>query len=430
MKSEPDLNIVQFWQRFTEVEKKTRALDFKVLRFQMWPLLRTKIFYQIASQIGLFDNPHPNPESFRAKTATEVFPIAKTVLIPFQRKVNGIDPYSQLTIEQLSPLVLDFESEDGFDVSSLRASFPKTYPEQVARAMRRLDRKSNPAHWQQIISGFESEFHVEIQSYREYPKWFFRRSLVEAFWFRKIFSKMKTKKLYLVNAYSHPTIVLGAKLARVKTYELQHGFISSFHPAYSYPGNPKIMSMPNVLLSWGDYWNEAFDKASNLKCVTLGASKDFLQSLQQKTPKKDQVLFSSQGAIGKSLFEIAEAFAKNTDKTVIFRLHPNENPEDYISNYANLSISHKSPKFLDLIAQSEYLVGGFSTTMFEGLAFGCKVIVAPVSGYENLLGAIQLGEMTLLKSSTAKDIAKALEKAQSQQAGKYYSGHRVEALDA
>jgi spore coat polysaccharide biosynthesis predicted glycosyltransferase SpsG len=56
---------------------------------------------------------------------------------------------------------------------------------------------------------------------------------------------------------------------------------------------------------------------------------------------------------------------------------------------------------LDLVSQSEYLIGAFSTTLFEGLALGCKVLVLPLSGYQNVLPAIASGDLTLISSLEA-----------------------------
>jgi hypothetical protein len=59
---------------------------------------------------------------------------------------------------------------------------------------------------------------------------------------------------------------------------------------------------------------------------------------------------------------------------------------------------HRDPIFLDLVSRSEYLIGAFSTTLFEGLALGCKVLVLPLQGYQNVQAAINSGDLTLISS--------------------------------
>jgi hypothetical protein len=63
---------------------------------------------------------------------------------------------------------------------------------------------------------------------------------------------------------------------------------------------------------------------------------------------------------------------------------------------ANFSLSHRDPIFLDLVSQSEFLIGAFSTTIFEGLALGCKALVLPLPGFENVQPAIDAGDITLI----------------------------------
>jgi len=423
------MKLDEFWERFQKIERETKALDFKVLGFQIWPLLRTKLFYQISTQIGLFDAPHPSPESTQVGKPTELG-TAKTIIVPFSRKVSGVDPYSDwLTDYVKNPLVIEHAGDGGLD--SFKPGFIEKYEEHVARAMRRISKKDLPDKWRIIIEGFEKEFGVEINTYREYPKWFIRRSIVEALGFRALFRKTKAKKLYIVNAYSHPTVVLGAKLANIRVYEMQHGFISDLHPAYSYPDNKKIQSLPHVFLCWGEHWKQSLSPAKNMLVRVSGANKKFLDYMRKQHPKKDQILFTSQGAIGKKLFAMAENFAVlHSDLKVIFRLHPNENPDDYQSEFPNLEISHKTPDFLDLVSACEYLAGGFSTTLFEGAALGCKVIVVDVPGIENIQSSIDNGDFVLLKDRNPNSIDRALANAKTISGEKYYSLLRPEALNA
>jgi hypothetical protein len=110
-------------------------------------------------------------------------------------------------------------------------------------------------------------------------------------------------------------------------------------------------------------------------------------------------MFTSQGAVSEELQKAAVAAALALpDFKVIYRLHPNEDLAAYpqAGLPKNFSYSHKTPVFLELLAQSTYLVGAFSTTLYEGMALGSKVLVLPLPGYENMKRAIESGDVTVI----------------------------------
>ena len=426
------MNYQEFWTRFLRAERTSRALRVRVLGMQVWPLLRTKIYYRLAQQVGLFDSPHPHPEA-GAKASEPIrgferVPKAPVVVVPFSRQVAGSDPYSDRVISELqrrggSPWVLRHHDPDApLDIHRLREAFELWYEPGVARAMRKLAKKRAARGWQRIVRALEAEFGVELDKYREYPKWLFRRHLIEAYGFYRMFRAAGTRRLFLVNAYSHPSLVLGAKLAFVRVSELQHGFISEFHPAYSYPGGligPRVQSSPHRLLVWGNYWTRAARLPRNTRALVSGPTEQFDQARRRvlskrqagaDTPRnaaKARITFTSQGALAAPLFAAAQHFARLlSDYEVTYRLHPNESLDDYrdwhASSPANLSLSHRDPVFLDLLAETDILVGGFSTTLFEGLAFGLPVVALKLPGYENLGRALSLGDIQLLEPAASE----------------------------
>jgi hypothetical protein len=438
MLNEPQIDFESFWNRFLSAEKRSRAFNLKISGIQIYPFLRTRLFYAIAQEVGLFDNPHPNFSkedgiASPLKSLDALLPAgsAKSIVVPFRRKVSGIDSYSERVIEVLraegeEPLVLpyfegfDAPTPDGsnLDLDHLREYFTRKYEE---AANRRLETTGKYARWRnrevskrryaEIIAAFETEFQIKLSSFEKYPSWVLRRAIVDEYGFRDFFRHAGTRNLYLVNAYSDPGLVRAAKLAGIKVSEIQHGFVSAYHPAYDYPRGVSSQSAPNELLTWGTYWNTAANFAKGMKARTTGPTRPFSEyrakALAETRIVKNQVLFTSQGAIGPALFASALEVARaQKDLGVIFRLHPNESLEDYEQLArelslgkglpANFSISHKTPIFLDLVSQSEYLVGAFSTTLFEGLALGCKVLVLPLPGFENTRPAIAAGDITLV----------------------------------
>jgi len=419
-----------FFDRLVEVENKTGAIDAKFDGVQLYPLLRVRIFYAIATGLGLFEDPHPSKPgaSEPAKPLEGFGELAQTqvVVLPFKRQVGSTDPYSDRIIELLNQAgstlpgaggamrILPFEGDDDAapSIKRIRAyAAEKFMASTVAVIKNHKTLEKNTKRWLEIIEALESEFGVPLDSVRKYPPNALRLAFNEGQAFAEYFKAVGAKHLYIVNAYSETAIVLGAKQAGVKVHEIQHGFITRLHAAYSYPKRlglkRKVSNAPDSILLWGSFWGEEVPFAAGVEPIVTGPTAAFseyrakVQNENRIVPK--QILFTSQGAIATQLMAAALATARAmADHKIIYRLHPNESLEDYQATYrdlpANFSFSHRDPIFLDLVSQSEYLVGSFSTTLYEGLALGCKVLVLPLPGFEHVKRAIALGDMTLVDS--------------------------------
>ena len=461
----PPVTLDAFWHDFLLVEKRTKALSRRFGTIQLYAIQRTRIFYAIAEQLGLFENPHPHftkpavDVSVPAIENLDGLSPSASVFVPFRRRVGGREPYSEAVLARLSDAqkparVIDFHprlnslgdyapvSPDELDLERLKAFFAESTKERVARIMRFTSRRPQVEAWQRLIAEFEKAFDIKLEKFQKYPQWLVRRTLAEQIGFADLFRKLQATDLYIVNAYSEPSIVLGAHRAKMRVHEIQHGFISAYHPAYSFglasdagrgriKRGPKLDSAPDTILTWGAYWGRGLRLANKTAVEVSGPSQPFCEYrnlvLSERRIVAGQILFTSQGAIARELFAAALATARAMpDHRVIYRLHPNEALADFdalIEEHrstasagpggdeqsavpANFSLSHRDPIFLDLVSQSEYLIGAFSTTLFEGLALGCKVLVLPLSGYENVLPAINAGDITLI--SNLEDLPNAL----------------------
>lgn len=106
----------------------------------------------------------------------------------------------------------------------------------------------------------------------------------------------------------------------------------------------------------------------------------------------NQVLFMSQGTIANKLTEIAYEFAKgNKNYKVIYKLHPGEYDrwqQDYeiLNKAVELDnfriIDNNDINLYQLLAGSEYQIGVYSTSIFEGLTLNCKTILLDLPGVE------------------------------------------------
>ena len=230
----------------------------------------------------------------------------------------------------------------------------------------------------------------------------------------ELFKKRKPKMVFIVVAYENHAVVAAAKHLGIEVVELQHGTITYYHLGYSYPEktrlNGEIPYFPDKILSFGDYWmNEDMSAIDMENVIPVGfpyfeyQSRDFigLKAID------NQVLFISQGVIGKYLSKIAFEFAKdNGDLKIIYKLHPGEY-ETWRQNYPELVEASAFENFevIDsseiplyrLLAESHYQVGAFSTAIYEGMMFGCKTFILDVPGVEYLDDLVEKGYVFKIK---------------------------------
>ena len=105
------------------------------------------------------------------------------------------------------------------------------------------------------------------------------------------------------------------------------------------------------------------------------------------------MLFISQGTVATQMSKIAlELATENSHIDVYYKLHPGEFNRwkaeyMYLQKAAmleNLHVIEKEIPLYELMATSEFLVGVYSTAIFEGLTLHCKTILLDLPGVEFL----------------------------------------------
>ncbi len=261
----------------------------------------------------------------------------------------------------------------------------------------------------------------------------------------ELLQRKNPKVVFLVVAYENKALVAACKKMSIDIIELQHGTISPYHLGYSYPENTmksngeikEIEYFPDKILSFGDYWRNAcpfpidseniismgfpYFEENSKTYMKIAEDKNSEEGNNQKNEDK-QILFISQGVIGKYLSKLAYETASkindnksnnennNTqDYNFIYKLHPGEygtwkENYDYLtkasSEFDNFTVIDQSePPLYELFAESHYQIGAFSTAIYEGLAFNCKTFIIDVPGVEYLDDLIDKNIVKRVKNS-------------------------------
>lgn len=454
------------WNTLVRAERRSGVLTAKLQKVQVYPFYRTRIYYTVLTSLGIFDDPHP---TFASHSSDDDAPAdrwdavideiaqsqrARTVVVPWVRKVGSVDPYSEPVLSRLAAssvhaFRLDIaDPEADIDDRAIKAWARTAVEPQVAEELRASPRDvaRMTTAWQNFSDSVRDELPAaDLGKFAEFPFYLARSAIAQTRAYSEVFRRWGTRQVFIVNAYSHPAIVAGAKAAGARVIELQHGFLSPYHPAYSFPHRVRVQSSPHRIITWGSFWREGMSLARGTDIRSGGATESFelaRTNALADDERSNMLVVTSQGAVGEALFSSAVAFARAAPELdVVFRLHPNESLSAFEQLLgalreppANLSLSHGDPPFMSLLSSARFVVGAFSTTLYEGLALGARVIALTLPGHENLERAVARGDMQLLPhDASPAQIRTALDESRAPSHGHHYYAphdHWKRAIDA
>ncbi|MDI3473611.1 MAG: hypothetical protein PWQ27_413 [Kosmotoga sp.] len=210
--------------------------------------------------------------------------------------------------------------------------------------------------------------------------------------YKELFEKF-SPKIVFINTASYggrnALLTCWAHDLGIKVGEFQHGVISRIHLAYNY-GNGIINSawykkyLPDFLLLWGKYWREQIKTPSEKHIVGNAHIIEKRKQLEADDKKLDRnkkvVLMISQGTLTSTIVELTRKLSKllGDNYTIMYKLHPGEVP--FKERY---KVLHELPNVLvvsegdiyDYIFNSNYVVGVYSTTLYEAIAFRKPVFI-------------------------------------------------------
>ena len=263
----------------------------------------------------------------------------------------------------------------------------------------------------EIISAVRDEIlnrldiNVDLHEYLSYEAAKFKAYY---YFYRKIIQKRRPERIFLLVGYGHTPLIKAARDCGIETVEIQHGTISEYHMGYHYPGSApgSIDYFPDKIYLWDDFWKRmcSFPLADEKLIVKGFEHLERSVARYRDVKKKKQVAVISQGALGNRLADlILENIRDLEDYTVIYKLHPGE--YDRWKEYGSLVelqkkynvtvIDDNSLPLYRILAESEYVIGVYSTVIFESYHFNCRVILADLPGIEYTRGLVAAGKADL-----------------------------------
>ena len=417
---------------FWVLEEKNKLIEMAAHNVHPWPLIRMPLYYSLTRKLALFDPPHPagaasyiSPSFLRYVKFLVWFKLLKlrkikpkqdawspSVLLMSTRRMGNSEPCSDAVRAELGgrALLIDRPYKKdihagSFDTKVIGRAFFALFHSKAETEM--------PLSVIEILHKVRIDF---IEALGVDPGDLIKQCRKAIIPFQSTRDGMKemcqnlgTKTMFLSHGYgaSNMAMLEGARLAGARIIELQHGIISKFHLGYSYPNRATVPHMPDELWCFGQYWIDTTPLPSSMKTRVIGAPYVAQRALESTAPRNPkQVVFNSQGVIGKLILDFAiETALQRKDLKVIFRLHPSEDVSTYqklLQKYGvipvNFSLSARIPNIFALQAESGIQVGAFSTTLFEGMALGTRTICLDLPGVEYMDPAIARGDVIKVKS--------------------------------
>jgi hypothetical protein len=434
--NQPMHSVKEICDFFFEIEKKHRLFEYSFQNIYIWQIVRLSLYYQLTRKVEVFDSANQVPSKTKLhrlasyfidfftffKSSSYLFKKHETILISCDRKLNGLDIYS-LEVQKNIPNLLILDQNPGIQkqVISLKfpfrliGSFTKRFSGKVPKKIRDLAVLIN----QELEERFQWRFEdLDKYLYKESILFKWKKRI-----YKSLFKQQKAKTLYLVCFYYKLDAVAAAQELDLNVIELQHGTFTPFHLGYSFPEKKPPPYFPNELHCFGKFWpeNTPLPNKTKIKIIPTPYIKT-LSSTKIEKKNKNLIVFSSQPVIGKALFLFAMKCAELAPEYFfIFRLHPSESSKDYDipSKIQNFEISKKSPNIFALLNSAEYVAGVFSTTMFEAMSLGAKVILINMSGIEYMTPVIKRKD-AVLANTPDEFIEKLKEACMAKDPGYYY----------
>jgi hypothetical protein len=429
---------------FWELENEFDLIHYEINSVKIWQYQRFRILLTLARQVSLYEHAHTKKVSF-----AELLNAAPSLLFYslFSNPLSGnyqkdILVFSAGRKVKVDDKFIDIYSE--YLVDKLPENSFEIIEELYLNKHLPGDRKNRKHQdYQQVLTTVKSKFsrfkltHSQVSFANKIEKRIkdelnadinlkklFRNGVLnfkyDFQFYNQLIKKRKPKQIYLVCSYGYKlALIAAAKKNGVETIELQHGTMNKFHAGYSFPGYSSIDYFPDKIFFFGEYWKNCMEfPIQEQNKVVYGFP--YFQRQKEKykgiKKKKGSVLIISQGTIGKKLSSFlwqCAGFFENHQ--VSYKLHPGEYDRwkaEYpdlvrFSKMKNVKVVDDSQtNIYDFFAESEYVIGVYSTAVYEALSFNCKVMLVDLPGVEYLEDLIDQDFVKLLK--TGEDLVKQL----------------------
>lgn len=265
--------------------------------------------------------------------------------------------------------------------------FLKIFAKVISSRVKMSFSKNDNALISKIEKGLLNEFNVKINLEILIAKEF-KTFKTEKYLYKKLFTFQKTKKIFFVNYSDYFSLLSAAKDLNIQTVEIQHGLIIKEALIYNFPNSVQnqMNYFPSKFYVWDGFnYNSGILPLSSDNIISNPFNHlEFMKSRYDNISRDSKtILVASQPVHSK---EIQNYILKNAirmnDYKFIYKLHPMEFGHFFDSQLAqsltelsNVEFIRNEESIYKLLKSSKYILGIYSTSLFEAEMFGCIPII-------------------------------------------------------
>ena len=259
-----------------------------------------------------------------------------------------------------------------------------------------------------IEKDLKNEFNIELNIQEIFAREI-KKFKAELALFEKLFKIKNPKEIYVINSCDKPAMIYAAKMNKIIVNELQHGLNSDKDVILNFPYTVEdsLDYFPDKFFIWNNidmFFAKLPISKQNIKYLPNYHIEHVKNITNEIKKEKGTILIISQpyGAEGIQQFIVKNIKDLNSYK-VIYKIHPVENLDkiqDFkksCNSYSNISFVNNEESIYVLLKKAEYVVGIYSSALFEAAAFECKIILLNLPGVEMSMDLLEIKDNQLIK---------------------------------
>jgi hypothetical protein len=210
----------------------------------------------------------------------------------------------------------------------------------------------------------------------------------------QVFQQCRPRAFIFMAHYFRAAQVEAAKSVGARTVDFQHGINSKYHLGYGFPNikaeHRLIPYFPDEFWSWGEFWTDRawFPTAcTDIRNIGHYEGARAAHGVCKTRAQRKKVLLATSWAMQNDFRRAATTLAENLPECdIVIKLHPRESSADYADiakSSGNVTVLSGDTDIMDASATADIVISICSSSLFDVLLNGCKIIVlnAPAIEY-------------------------------------------------